>query len=106
MGRATAPTLPLATAPARVAAVVGGLLGVTGDVYHLFVLDDRPTQATTAGYRLHGLALILGLVLLVLAAPGLAGATSRWLRISLPLLTLGTALVIGDIWAEVIVSPG
>ena len=98
--------LPLAAGPARAAAVVGAALGVAGDAYHLFVLDDRPTQAATLGYRLHGFALMLGLILLVLAAPGLAVGVSRLLRAALPMLTLGTALVVGDIWAETVVSPG
>lgn len=98
--------MPLAAGPARAAAVVGGLLGVAGDAYHLFVLDDRPTQAATLGYRLHGFALMCGLVLLVLAAPALARGAGRLLRVALPVLTLGTALVVGDIWAETVVSPG
>lgn len=96
---------PLPHLLATPAAAVGAALVLAGDAYHLFVLDDRPTQAGTAAYTGHGAGIMLGLLLLVLAAlsvvrPGrLAGAC-------LPVLVIGTALVVGDIWAETVVLPG
>lgn len=101
--------LPLAAPlPRRLAtpvAAVGAASVLAGDAYHLFVLDDRPSQAGTAAYTGHGVGIMLGLLLLVLAAlsvvrPGrLAGAC-------IPVLVIGTALVVGDIWAETVVLPG
>jgi len=78
---------------------------LAGDAYHLFVLNDRPTQAGTAAYTGHGVALMLGLLLVVLAA--LSGARpGRLSRAALTLVVIGTALVVGDIWAETVVLPG
>lgn len=96
---------PLSRTAAVKAAVGGCLLALAGDAYHLFVLDDRPTQATDALYRLHGLSLIAGLLLLVLSALSLA-PRSRLTAVALPALLVGTSLVVGDIWAEVVVLPG
>ena len=96
------PLPPSMTAPA---AVLGALLVLAGDAYHLFVLDDRPTQAGTAAYTAHGLALMLGLLLLLLAALSVA-RPGRLARVALPSMVIGTALVVGDIWAEVVVLPG
>jgi hypothetical protein len=78
---------------------------LAGDVYHLFVLDDRPTQAGSALYTAHGVALMAGLLLLVLAALSVAvrGALAH---VALSTVVVGTALVVGDIWAEVVVLPG
>ncbi len=87
------------------AAVLGALLVLAGDAYHLFVLDDRPTQAGTAAYSAHGVALMLGLLLLLLAALSVA-RPGRLARVALPVMVVGTALVVGDIWAEVVVLPG
>ena len=87
------------------AAVLGALLVLAGDAYHLFVLDDRPTQAGTAAYSAHGVALMLGLLLLLLAALSVA-RPGRLARVALPAMVVGTALVVGDIWAEVVVLPG
>jgi hypothetical protein len=80
-------------------------LVLAGDAYHLFVLDDRPTQASTAAYTAHGAALMLGLMLLVLAALSLVHG-SRLGGVGLSVLVIGTALVVGDIWAETVVLPG
>lgn len=98
-------TGPVARAAAGPVAAIAALLLLAGDAYHLFVLNDRPTQAGTVPYRLHGIALMLGLALLVMAALSVARA-GRLAAVGLPLLVLGTALVIGDIWAEVVVLPG
>ncbi len=91
---------------AGTAAVVGGLLAVAGDGYHLFVLGERSEQLMTPGYRLHGFALMAALVLFTIAAPALAATRGRLARTALPLVVAGTALVVGDIWAEVVVVPG
>ena len=66
---------PLSGSLATPAAVVGAALVLAGDAYHLFVLDDRPTQAGTAAYTGHGVAIMLGLLLLVLAALSVARPT-------------------------------
>ena len=96
---------PLSVSMAAPAAVLGALLVLAGDAYHLFVLDDRPTQAGTAAYTTHGVALMLGLLLLLLAALSVA-RPGRLARVALPAMVVGTALVVGDIWAEVVVLPG
>ncbi len=90
---------------ASTTAVLGGLLVLLGDAYHLFVLDDRPTQAGTALYTGHGLAIMLGLLLLVLSASAVT-APGRLASVAVPLVVIGTALVVGDVWAEVVVLPG
>ena len=87
------------------AAVLGAALVLAGDAYHLFVLDDRPTQAGTAAYTGHGVGIMLGLLLLLLAALSVA-RPGRLLTVGLPVLVVGTALVVGDVWAEVVVLPG
>ena len=87
------------------AAFVGAALVLAGDAYHLFVLDDRPSQAGTAAYTGHGVAIMMGLLLLVLAALATA-PPGRLGRIGVALGVIGTALVVGDIWAEVVVLPG
>ncbi len=103
VARPVARPLPLpVVAPA---AYVGAALVLAGDYYHLFVLDDRPTQAGTLAYTAHGFAIMLGLLVLVLAAlsvvrPGPLAA------VGLPAMMVGTTFVIGDIWAEVVVLPG
>jgi len=96
---------PLPLSMAAPAAILGALLVLAGDAYHLFVLDDRPTQAGTAAYSAHGVALMLGLLLLLLAALSVA-RPGRLARVALPAMVIGTALVVGDIWAEVVVLPG
>ena len=103
--RAGSPTRPLPSALATPAAVVGAALVLAGDAYHLFVLDDRPAQADTAAYAAHGVGLMAGLLLLVLAALSVARA-GRLSAVGLPLLMIGSALVVGDIWAETVVLPG
>jgi hypothetical protein len=99
------PATPLVPSLIVPAALLGALLVLAGDVYHLFVLHDRPTQAGSPAYRLHGVALMLGLALLVMASLSVARA-GRLAAVALPLIVLGNALVIGDIWAEVVVLPG
>ena len=96
---------PLPGSLAAPAAVVGTALVLAGDAYHLFVLDDRPAQAGTAAYTGHGVAIMLGLLLLVLAALSVARPT-RLSGAGLPALVIGSAMVVGDIWAEVVVLPG
>jgi hypothetical protein len=91
---------------AGAAAVIAGLLAGAGDAYHLFVLDERSEQLATTGYRLHGFALMAALVLFVVAAPALAATRGRLARAALVITVAGTALVVGDIWAEVVVVPG
>lgn len=98
-------TTPLPPATATPLAVLGALLVLAGDAYHMFVLDDRPSQAGTAVYTAHGLALMLGLLLLLLAAVSVA-RPGRLTRAGVPVMVVGTALVVGDIWAEVVVLPG
>lgn len=106
----TAPAPARASSPGRprpLAAVAAGTAAVlAGDAYHLFVLDDRPTQMATLGYRLHGGALIVGLLLLALSVPGLIGTATRLARTAVVALAVSTALVVGDVWAEVVVVPG
>lgn len=99
------PTRPLPRSVAAPVAGLGAALVLAGDAYHLFVLDDRPTQAGSAAYTAHGLGIMLGLLLLLLAALSVARA-SRTSGAGLPLLVVGTALVVGDVWAEVVVLPG
>jgi hypothetical protein len=91
---------------AGAAAVVAGLLAGAGDAYHLFVLDERSEQLATAGYRLHGFALMAALVLFIVAAPTLAATRGGLARAALAMTVAGTALVVGDIWAETVVVPG
>ncbi len=100
-----APAVPLPASLAAPAAVLGALLVLAGDAYHLFVLDDRPTQAGTAAYTAHGVAIMLGLLLLVLASLSVV-RPGRLATVALPVVVVGTALVVGDIWAEVVVLPG
>lgn len=96
---------PLSQTIAIRAALAAAVLVPAGDAYHLFVLNDRPTQANDVLYLLHGLSLIAGLLLLVLSALSLA-PRGRLTAIALPTLLVGSTLVIGDIWAEVVVLPG
>jgi hypothetical protein len=98
-------TTPLPMRMATPLAVLGALLMLAGDVYHLFVLDDRPSQAGSAAYTAHGLALMVGLLLLLLAALSVA-RPGRLTRAAAPAMLVGSALVVGDIWAEVVVLPG
>jgi hypothetical protein len=102
-GDVTTTLLPPRTATPL--AVLGALLMLAGDAYHLFILDDRPSQAGSAAYTAHGLALIVGLLLLLLAALSVA-RPGRVARAAAPAMVVGTALVVGDIWAEVVVLPG
>jgi hypothetical protein len=99
------PATPLPRSLAAPVAVLGAVLVLAGDVYHLFVLDDRPTQAGSALYTGHGIAIMLGLLLLVLAALSVA-SRGRLAHVALSTMVIGTALVVGDIWAEVVVLPG
>jgi hypothetical protein len=104
----TAPGSRAALLPLSLAtplAALGALLVLAGDAYHLFILDDRPTQAGSAAYTAHGLALMSGLLFLVLAAISVA-RPGRLTQVAVPALVAGTALVVGDIWAEVVVLPG
>lgn len=96
---------PLSRTIAIKAALAAAVLVPAGDAYHLFVLDDRPTQATDVLYLLHGLSLIAGLLLLALSALSLA-PRDRLTAFALPTLLVGSTLVMGDIWAEAVVLPG
>lgn len=96
---------PLPPTLATPLVALGALLVLAGDAYHLFILDDRPTQSGSAAYTGHGLALMLGLLFLLLGALAVA-PTGRLARVALPTMVVGTALVVGDIWAEVVVLPG
>ena len=96
---------PLPTAYVPYAATMGAALTLAGDAYHLFILHDRPTQAGTVAYAAHGLALMLGLLLLLMAALSVA-RPHPLTRAGLPTLVIGTGLVVGDVWAESIVLPG
>jgi len=96
---------PLPRSLAAPVGALGAVLVLAGDVYHLFVLDDRPTQAGSALYTAHGIAIMVGLLLLVLAASSVA-APGRLTHLALSTVVIGTALVVGDIWAEVVVLPG
>ena len=71
------PASPLPRRLAAPAAVLGAVLVLAGDAYHLFVLDDRPTQAGSARYAGHGIAIMVGLLLLALAALSVAGRRTR-----------------------------
>ncbi len=103
--RSRTPTRPLPRPLAAPVAGLGAAMVLAGDAYHLFVLDDRPAQAGTAAYTAHGLAIALGLLLLLLAALSVARAP-RSGGVGLSVLVVGTALVVGDVWAEVVVLPG
>ena len=96
---------PLPRSLVATAAILGAVLVLAGDAYHLFVLDDRASQAGTVAYSGHGIGIMLGLVMLVLAALSVT-PTGPLARVGLPTMVLGTTLVIGDIWAEVVVLPG
>lgn len=96
---------PLPVPFAAPVAVGGALLVLAGDAYHLFVLDDRPSQAGTAAYTGHGVAIMLGLLMLLCSAMSVLRA-GQIAGPGVPLLVAGTTLVIGDIWAEVVVLPG
>ena len=96
---------PLPVSLATPAAVVGAALVLAGDAYHLFVLDERPTQAGGAAYTAHGVGIMAGLLLLVLAALTVARPV-RLTGVGLPALVVGSALVVGDVWAETVVLPG
>ena len=99
------PATPLPRRLAAPAAVLGAVLVLAGDAYHLFVLDDRPTQAGSVPYTGHGVAIMVGLLLLALAALSVA-VSGALAHVGLCTLLIGTALVVGDIWAEVVVLPG
>lgn len=88
-----------------VAAVIAGVLGLAGDLYH--VTQDR--VETSALFKVHGLLLIAALISAVIALVGLQlrqsaeptapGGVGYWLAL------VGTVLVAGDIYYEVAVQP-
>lgn len=93
--------------------LVGGIVGVVGDAYHLYWdygdLGERSDLLATLPYRAHGALIGLGYGL---ALAGLAGLALRW-RERLPglgwlgalLAFVGTPFVVGDYWAESVVTP-
>jgi hypothetical protein len=93
----------------RPAALLAAVIGVAGDIYH-FTLDDRSEVATSLGYRFHGIALMLAMLLAIFALIRLAlVADARWGlvgKLGFVLALAGTITTFGDIWAEVIVLPG
>jgi hypothetical protein len=96
------------------AALVGAVLGMLGDAYHLywaFLTDlDRSELLDTAAYRAHGVLVAAGYALLLLALPGLVLHAPRawrqpgWAGVALAFV--GTTMVAGDYWAESVVTPG
>lgn len=93
----------------RPAALLAAVLGVAGDAYH-FTLDDRSEVANELGYRLHGIALMLAFLLVIVGLIRLALlADARWGilgRVGFVLALAGTITTIADIWAETVVLPG
>lgn len=87
------------------AAVAAGVLGITGDLYHL----TQERVETSALFRLHGVVLIAALICAVLALIGLQlrqsndrpapGGIGFWLAFA------GTILVAGDVYYEFAVQP-
>jgi hypothetical protein len=91
------------------AAVVAAVIGIAGDAYH-FTLDDRSEVASSLGYRMHGIALMVAFLLVVLALLRIMLLhDQRWGvvgRVGFVLALAGTITTIADIWAETIVLPG
>lgn len=94
--------------------LVGGVLGFVGDSYHLYWdfgdLGERSEILATLPYRAHGVLIGVGYGL---ALAGLAGLLLRR-RESVPMTGwlgavvafVGTPFVVGDYWAESVVTPG
>jgi hypothetical protein len=92
------------------AALVGAVLLVTGDLMHFaFGSESYSQQATTAAFIVHSLLLLLGGVLILLGLVGLhanqAEATGPLGLVGFFVAFLGTALVVGVTWYEIFVAP-
>lgn len=92
-------------------AILGSLLGVLGDAYHLVWefsdLGERSEILGTPLYRAHGVLIGIGYGLLLSAVVGLVAerGRGRLARTGLVVALVGTPFVVGDYWAESIVTP-
>ncbi len=93
------------------AAIVGGVLAVLSDLVSFLVPDyeNFSETATTGAYTVESVLFLLATVLLLLGLVGLyasqAEAAGVLGLVAFLVAFLGTALVVGAIWAETFVAP-